>query len=62
MAKGQIFKDTWFRDEAQCLEVFQEMFEGKSGAEEPVKSTGPLTYLHAFENPRWYLAAFLVAL
>lgn len=52
MAKGQIFKDTRSEDEAKCLQDFQEIFKGKSGAEDPFKSTGPLTYLHAFENPR----------
>lgn len=61
MAKGQILKDTWSKDEAEHLQDFQETFKSKSGAEETFKSTGPLTYLHAFENPRSYLFAFLVA-
>lgn len=62
MAKGQIIRDTWSKDEAQCFEDFQEMFKGKSGTEEPFKSTGLFTYLHAFENPRRYLSVVLVAL
>ena len=62
MAKGQVFRDTWSKDEAECLQDFQEMFKGKSGAEEPFKSTGLFTYLHTLENPRRYLFAFLVAL
>lgn len=62
MAKGQIFKNTWSKDEAECLQDFQETFKGKSGVEEPFKSTVLVTYLHTFENPRRYLFAFLVTL
>lgn len=44
------------------LTDFQEMFEGKSDAEKPFKSTVLYTYLYTFRNPRSYQLAFLVGL
>lgn len=59
MAKGQIFKGACTEDEAERLWDFQEMFKGKSGAEESFQPTGLFSYLHAFENPTCIFGSFI---